>query len=409
MKADACFKLLGTYLDFYVGKEEHMGRLISVRIDSNEMIVVGVDEDGFIEEYEISSVNVVQKNKVSRNIVKQIVKQINRDINSFKYDLIEYRKSDLTGLLERISDVEQRIMLASYLETETANFDSVSLYEHIQYLELSQSEKDFLCGAVAYKQHDAHKAYEIFSKRWLMNSKNLDCCRDFLLVADEFDNDVLCFYLLKQFFKSAGRYLSDRYYANLWWKYLFYATKYNNFDLLENIEVTSMNVRILFESCIYIFHTYNLDHIAMRLINLLSDGNNTILQRNNEDFGDLEEAIDELSFCKHYIPDTAEGYYLRFEICMNRILMEKAKTYSSGTTEERSGYIYEYVKSRNYGFIIGNDFQKYFYHWDDLTLTMRKRIMDNIYSGKKIEDEDRIYVQFRTETANRRIRALDII
>ena len=75
----------------------------------------------------------------------------------------------------------------------------------------------------------------------------------------------------------------------------------------------------------------------------------------------------------------------------------------------RSGYVYEYVKSRNYGFIIGFDFQKYFYHWDYITQNLRKRILDNIYSDKDIEEEDKIYVQFRRECTNKKIQAMEII
>ena len=62
-----------------------------------------------------------------------------------------------------------------------------------------------------------------------------------------------------------------------------------------------------------------------------------------------------------------------------------------------------------YGFIIGYDFQKYFYHWDDLNSNIRKRVMDNIYSDKDIKDEDKIYVQFRQELINKKIQAADII
>ncbi len=52
MKAEACFKLLGRYISFLIGKEEKLGRLIQIKIDAKERLVVGIDENGFIEEYE---------------------------------------------------------------------------------------------------------------------------------------------------------------------------------------------------------------------------------------------------------------------------------------------------------------------------------------------------------------------
>ena len=196
---------------------------------------------------------------------------------------------------------------------------------------------------------------------------------------------------------------------NLWWKYLYYAVKYNNFDLILQIDITSWNVRWLIDSYIYIFHMYNLEHLAVGLTDQFVEGNNTILQRNNEDLGNIAEAIDELNFCKNYLPETVESYYLRFKICMEKIL----DAYTSGKVEkldeEKAGYIYEYVKSRNYGFIIGFDFQKYFYHLDYMAQNLKNRVMDNIYSDKAIEEEDKIYVQFRCENINKKVQAIDII
>ena len=154
---------------------------------------------------------------------------------------------------------------------------------------------------------------------------------------------------------------------------------------------------------------YNLEHLAVGLTDQFVEGNNTILQRNNEDLGNIAEAIDELNFCKNYLPETVESYYLRFKICMEKIL----DAYTSGKVEkldeEKAGYIYEYVKSRNYGFIIGFDFQKYFYHLDYMAQNLKNRVMDNIYSDKAIEEEDKIYVQFRCENINKKVQAIDII
>ena len=125
--------------------------------------------------------------------------------------------------------------------------------------------------------------------------------------------------------------------------------------------------------------------------------------------GDIQDTIDEINLIRNYLPDTVESYYLRFESCMNRILQRYLENKINDSEEEKSGYIYEYVKSRNYGFIIGMDFQKYFYHWEYLSANLKKRVLDNIYSGMSIEMEDKLYVQFRSERSNKKIQAMDII
>lgn len=411
MKADAGFRLLGKYFSYCVGTgEEKLGRLIQIKIDSSERMMVGIDEDGFIEEYEIADVNVKNNTEGDMGIAKQIIKQVNKNINAFKFDLAEYRRTDLLRILQNIDDEVLRGEIADAFNLGSA----LKVYDEVIYKiqhinNISDEDKNLLCGVIAYKQHDNKLAYRIFSDRWLKDRNNPDTCRDFILVADEFDNDVLCFFLLKEFFIKNGRYIDDRYYITLWWKYLFYAVRYNNFDLLMDMNVTEWNVRYLLDSYIYIFHMYNMEHLTIRLVSLFANGNNTILQRNNEDLGDIQDTIDEINLIRNYLPDTVESYYLRFESCMNRILQCYLENKINDSEEEKSGYIYEYVKSRNYGFIIGMDFQKYFYHWEYLSANLKKRVLDNIYSGMSIEMEDKLYVQFRSERSNKKIQAMDII
>ena len=409
MKADVCFKLMGKYISFFIGKEEKLGRIIQVRIDTNDRMLVGIDENGYVEEYEVADVQVSDNKNKHKTLTKQIIKKVNKEINSFKFDLGEYHKESIITILQKIDSERVRNDIIKSFDTGEKNDSRDEIYKSILQQSLEETDAELLLGIVAYKTHDINTAYKIFRQRWIKDKDNPDICRDFILVADEFDNDVLCFYLLKHFFETNGRYINERYYINLWWKYLYYAVKYNNFDLLSKIKITEWNARVLLDSFIYIFYMYNMEHIAEGLINCFAEGNNTILQQNNEDLGNINSTIDELNLCRNYIPDTAEGYYLRFEACMEGIVEAYNKGSVNTEGDERSGYIYEYVKSRNYGFIIGYDFQKYFYHWDDLNSNIRKRVMDNIYSDKDIKDEDKIYVQFRQELINKKIQAADII
>lgn len=372
MKYNACFKLFGKYINFYIGKEEKIGRLVKISIDSTEKMLVGIDENGFIEEYELREIQVIKNNDNQKELIKAIIKQVNKDINSFKYDLVEYHKKELVEILQKIPDEEIRNTVIDCFSIDTLFSSYKQIDKIIRKQTITQEEADLLYGLVAYRQHNSDVAYKIFSYRWLSDKNDADKCRDFILVADEFDNDVLCFFLLKYFFEQNGRYLNDKYYTNLWWKYLYYAVKYNNFDFLENVKITEWNVRILIDSFVYVFHMYHLEHLSSGLVNQFINGNNTILQRNNEDLRNIEEAIDELNLYKNYLPDTAEGYYLRFEFCLKKIITSYSSDNPDIIEEDKAGYIYEYVKSRNYGFIIGYDFQKYFYHWDYLSPNLKK-------------------------------------
>lgn len=259
MKAEACFKLLGRYISYYVDKEEKLGRLVQIRIDSMDRLLVGIDENGFIEEYEIKDIQISNNSNPQRSLTRQIVKTVNKNINTFKYDLIEYYKDDIIGILNEIDSEEAKELIIHWFEKSEMTDSCSDIYEHIKCCVKDKEKANLLCGMIAYKQHDSDTAYRIFSTRWLSDKNNHDYCRDFILIADEFDNDVLCFYLLKQFFLIDSRYSGVRYYINLWWKFLFYAVKYNNFDLLEEIVITDQNVRVLIDSftpndidCIYL-------------------------------------------------------------------------------------------------------------------------------------------------------------
>lgn len=407
MKAERVFKLFGKWFEFLIDGKKKRGELVQIRIDADETWLVGINEDGFIEEYEVSKIEEIKNNKNNESLVKDIVKRVNKKINSFKFDLKGYREKEIKYIIEKIDNIEIKKELLEGITKRNLFQDCEKIYDNISKLNIALEERELLSGMIAYTQHDQKKAYEIFSKRWLINKEELDNCRDFILIADEFDNDVLCFFLLKHFFRIVKGNINNKN-SGLWWKCIYYMVKYNDFTLLENITVSRENIIILMYSFIYIFDTYNMEHLSVGLTELFRG--NKILQEDIADLGDnVEEAIDKVDLLKHYLPDTAQGYYLRFESCMEQIL----KKYEEGTIvyddNDKEGYIYEFVKTRNYGFIIGNDFQKYFYHGDYLSRNLRKRIVDNIYSGKEIEFEDKIYVQFHCDYCNKRIQAVDII
>ena len=209
MRADACFKLLGKYISFTDGKEEKLGRLVQIRIDPSERMMVGIDENGFIEEYELNEITVTLNKSGQKNLTRQIVQQVNKDINSFKFDLGEYRKDEIINSLQKVENEETRNRLIQGFDTSSQSENCDGLYELICNQDLSDEEREILCGVIAYKQHDYREAYRIFSERWLKNKMDSDICRDFILVADEFDNDVLCFFLLKHFFRINNRYIDD--------------------------------------------------------------------------------------------------------------------------------------------------------------------------------------------------------
>ena len=113
MKIEAVFRLLGKYFNYCIGNgDEKIGRLIQIKIDSNERIMVGIDEDGFIEEYEISDIIIKNNTEGNIGLVRQIIKQVNKNINAFKFDLAEYRRDDFLRILQEIEDENIRREIA---------------------------------------------------------------------------------------------------------------------------------------------------------------------------------------------------------------------------------------------------------------------------------------------------------
>ena len=143
MKADACFKLFGRYISYSVEKEQKFGRLIQVRINPSERMLVGIDENGFIEEYEINAVHIMT-NDSRKNLTSQIIKQVNRDINSFKFDLCEYRKDDIIECLKKVNNEFTRDRIISGLDMNSKAGCCTELYQLVREQNMSDEEKDIV-------------------------------------------------------------------------------------------------------------------------------------------------------------------------------------------------------------------------------------------------------------------------
>ncbi|MEN6351478.1 MAG: hypothetical protein ABFD08_19060, partial [Syntrophomonas sp.] len=73
--------------------------------------------------------------------------------------------------------------------------------------------------------------------------------------------------------------------------------------------------------------------------------------------------------------------YQRFENIVGQSLLQGRETDSYNNASRRAGYIYEYIEVRGYGFIVGEDWNNYFFYRNEINsaeiLNLNKDIQDN--------------------------------
>ena len=109
MKADACFKLLGRYISFFVNKEEKLGRVVQIKIDSKERFI------DFIDDYnnKMENNNLEDKKINYTDTTGILMGSVKKIVNSVGYVLIAFVSISLVvssimiGVITYISVIER--------------------------------------------------------------------------------------------------------------------------------------------------------------------------------------------------------------------------------------------------------------------------------------------------------------
>lgn len=320
--------------------------------------------------------------KESNQKAEKIIKFTNKAIQACRKKQFECRstwwKEKKLQATEQNISVDVLDIIERLIKEENKSFEYIPEEELLSLFSLlngigTKKDQEIIKGMIANSKNHSSIAFEICYNLLEKYSEDPSVWNDFIIIASKFDNKPLCFYLLNHFWKNFP--LKEGEYLHLWWWYLDSAEKYNDFETMKNIVITYDNIWIIYKSLIYILSKYGIkNQIEVLIENLV---NIDSIEDDISALIDLEEAVEVVYFIRNYLPIQEEGHYLRFAHCVDKILEEIQKNgYERPKNEEMSGYIYEYVPKKEYGFIIGKDLQRYFFHRDDLKQGKEKEIRE---------------------------------
>ena len=187
---------------------------------------------------------------------------------------------------------------------------------------------------------------------------------------------------------------------NKWWFYLRLVNKYsyyeNVIELLKKKSNTSPQIAI--QSLAYLLLANNNIGIASQLL------------ENMYEKIQPDEAKQVIDMNSHYLTSDYDNNYHRYIKCLDTII-EGNKIYQYEDDESITGYIYEYVPDREFGFIIGFDLLSYFFRKESIiSESLNKDIKNNICAMLSVSEEDLVLATFkRSSETKRSYNAIEIV
>lgn len=406
MNLKDCLRYFGTPLQYRIKEENEwkLGKICGIQMYDNGAIQVSIEYENYTSFYDLYKISEFrlnyEKEKERNQKIKQIMQFTNQKIHTCRKKQFECRKTwwEEKKLQARKQGISSDVLntIECLIKEENKPFECttqeklLSLFHLIDGIE-NEKDQEIIKGLIASAKNNSLVAIQLFYKLWKKYPDDPAIWNDFIITVSKFKNDPFCFYLLNQFWEKFP--LEETDHCHLWWWYLDCAEKYNDFEVLKKIPVNRMNSWIIFKSLIYVFCKYKMEN----QLNFLAENlkNSDHIEDDSSMLIDLDEAMETILFIRNYLSEQEEGYYFRFIHCMDEILKEIQETgYPLSQTEEMSGYIYEYVPRKSYGFIIGKDLQQYFFHREDLNQGKEKEIKEAFSMEKTSWQEPLVTADF---------------
>lgn len=208
------------------------------------------------------------------------------------------------------------------------------------------------------------------------------------------DDDQAYYWLEKYFLQMPEAIVEDN---ALWWRFLEWDVEFSSYVATRDI-ISRLNERdniLAAKSLTFLFALNNRYSTAISIYEQV--------MKNSMPKGqyEIQQLLDSLR-------EEEDNKYHRMLRCIERMENEgQYHTYEEDTMIQ--GYVFEYVPLRAYGFIIGFDRIKYYFHVEDMSDLTMKMVKGEICSIKPVNEENLCLVQFdRTKESKRLYAAYNI-
>lgn len=383
-------------------------------IDTKYLYLVG--EVGFDEKISIDTISEVEfedaiagkkKNLDKNDIIKigKFIKEKKKLGTNACFKATELYKNELSIIAKRIDSD----LLREYLSDDKRNLmflDQMQVEEFLAGFERMEEEQDIDEYVVHIGRTVVFLAGREFNKcvaqcfRLLDEAEKEENKRKIYLclayVMNQLKDDDQSFYWLEKYFLAGVRILKeDRNYA-LWWRYLTGTVEFASYEQLGSLleRIFEFDGKLACESLAYV--------LALNHLNLQANYVIACMEQ-----ADLSWEMVQSAFWQ--LRSETDNKYHRFVRCVDYI-MSKGKYRVFQEDKGIEGLVYEYVPVQSYGFIIGYDMIKYFFHSEYVDTATKKSIKEAICSLKRVEEEELCQVNFsRTSECKRAYEAYNIV
>ena len=188
---------------------------------------------------------------------------------------------------------------------------------------------------------------------------------------------------------------------NAWWFYLRMISKYSAYESLAAPLLKKMagaSPKIAIQSLAYLLLANNSVNFAAQLLERV------------DEYLTVSEAIELIERNNSLLVSDIDNNYHRFVRCIKSIV-ENGAISEYDDAEDITGYVYDYVPDREFGFILGFDLISYFFRKESINSdNVNKHIKNNICSMSSVSEEDLVMVTFkRSSESKRSYNAIDIV
>ncbi len=183
----------------------------------------------------------------------------------------------------------------------------------------------------------------------------------------------------------------------LWWKYLFHTVEFCSYENLGDLlkQIYENDKRLCVRSLSYVLALNNLTVQAAYI------------------WGQLERMLmiewEELESVYRHLRSESDNKYHRFLRCVSYI-QEKEQYRVYEEDEKLEGLVYDYIPYKGYGYILGFDLIKYFFHSVEVDSFTLKNIRKEICNMSHVSEEKLCQVAFsRTAETKRSYEAFNIV
>ena len=349
--------------------------------------------EGYSKELEMNSVGL---SKFKRQC-ERIAEEVNISLGSlFSYDIENYANNS------------QNIDLKNYLLAETQNkAGKYTIDEYEEFYEYLLSDEKHakedrrtfniinILMLFRMRKYGSAVAYAVGG---LQEEGIMKMALIISSLMTQMKNHMGALFWLEHYYLSGGISNIDR--DNVWWFYLKLISKYSAYEsvipLLKNMAARSPQIAV--QSLAYLLLTNNSVSFAMQILDCM------------DEYLTVEEAVDLIDRNGGILLSDLDNNYHRFIRCMKNIV-ENRSISEYDDSEDITGYVFDYVPDREFGFILGFDLIVYFFRKESIySDNVNKHIKDNICSMLSVSEEDLIMVTFRrTLESKRSYNAVDIV